>query len=187
MSIHRPKIISRRGFNRMALSSLIGASGVAAGMINPAFAALDTMKPLDRASPDTPLVDNDGKTAPLSARADRPLLVNLWASWCPPCVHELPALQRLDAALQSEGMAVMLIGLDRKGRDFSAQFLADQGISIPRSTYEKTGDFPRQMEVRVMPTSFFIRPGGRIIGVIEGPLEWDKPNVIAAVKQILQS
>jgi hypothetical protein len=43
------------------------------------------------------------------------------------------------------------------------------------------------MEVRVMPTSFFIRPGGRIIGVIEGPLEWDKPSVIAAVKQILQS
>ncbi len=187
MSISRSKIITRRGFNRMALSALIGVGGVAAGMIDPAFAALDTMKPLDRASPDTLLVGDDGKTAPLAARADRPLLVNLWASWCPPCVHELPALQHLDAALQEDGMAVMLIGLDRKGRDFSAQFLADKGITIARSTYEKTGDFPRQLEVRVMPTSFFVQPGGRMIGVIEGPLEWDNPKIIAAVKKTLQS
>ena len=151
------------------------------GHLSNAYAALDTMKPLDRASPDTPLIDQQGDLSPLAERVDRPMLVNFWASWCPPCVHELPALQRLDTALESHGMAVMLVGLDRKGIDFGAPFLAEKDITIPRSVFEKTGELPRALDVKVMPSSFLIRPGGQIIGVVKGPLAWDQPAIINAV------
>ena len=177
--------ISRRGFGQKLATGLISISVTNFGLLGHASAALDTMKPLDRASPDTPLVDGTGDASPLAQRVDRPMVVNFWASWCPPCVHELPALERLDQALQDHGMAVMLVGLDRKGIDFGAAFLADQGIRITRSVFEKTGDLPRALDIRVMPSSFLLRPGGQMIGVIEGPLEWDQPEVINAVVSTL--
>ena len=179
--------ISRRGFGQKLATGLISISVTNFGLLGHAFAALDTMKPLDRASPDTPLLDKTGDVSPLAVRVDRPMLVNFWASWCPPCVHELPALQRLDAALARHDMAVMLIGLDRKGIDFGAPFLADKGIDIERSVFEKSGELPRALQIKVMPSSYFIRPGGQIIGMVEGPLEWDQPDVIDAVIATLKS
>ena len=133
--------LSRRQLNHKLAAGVLGFSLTHFGLLRNASAALDTMKPLDRASPDTPLLDQMGDLSPLALRVDRPMLVNFWASWCPPCVHELPQLQRLDDALASI-MAVMLIGLDRKGIDFGAPFLADKGITITRSVFDKSGDLP---------------------------------------------
>ena len=179
--------LSRRQFNQKCAAGIISAGLTNFGLMRYASAALDTMKPLDRASPDTPLLDKTGDVSPLAVRVDRPMLVNFWASWCPPCVHEFPALQSLDAALARHDMAVMLIGLDRKGIDFGAPFLADKGIDIERSVFEKSGELPRALQIKVMPSSYFIRPGGQIIGMVEGPLEWDQPDVIDAVIATLKS
>ena len=178
--------LSRRQLNHKLAAGVLGFGLTHFGLLRNASAALDTMKPLDRASPDTPLLDQIGDMSPLALRVDRPMLVNFWASWCPPCVHELPQLQRLDDALASHNMAVMLIGLDRKGIDFGAPFLADKGITIARSVFDKSGDLPRALKIRVMPSSYFIRPGGQIIGMVEGPLEWDQPDVIDAVIKTLK-
>ena len=178
--------LSRRQLNHKLAAGVLGFGLTHFSLLRNAFAALDTMKPLDRASPDTPLLDQTGDMSPLALRVDRPMLVNFWASWCPPCVHELPQLQRLDDALASHNMAVMLIGLDRKGIDFGAPFLADKGITIARSVFDKSGDLPRALKIRVMPSSYFIRPGGQIIGMVEGPLEWDQPDVIDAVIKTLK-
>ncbi len=147
--------------------------------------ALNTMKPLDRTSPNTVIMHHDATPTAFSALADRPILVNFWASWCPPCVHELPDLAVLDHALKADGMAVILVGLDRKGRDFGEEFLAKKGITIPRRYYDASGDLPRALAIKVMPTSFLIHPGGQMVGRIEGPLDWASPEVINAVRAAL--
>ncbi|MCE2516649.1 MAG: TlpA family protein disulfide reductase [Alphaproteobacteria bacterium] len=144
------------------------------------------MKPLEGTTPNTPVETHDGGMATLAELVDRPMLVNFWASWCPPCVHELPSLKVLDAALKGHDMAVMLVGLDRKGRPFAEQFLADRGIEIPRRGYDKTGDLPRALGIKVMPTSYLVGTGGALIGIIEGPLDWGQPDVIAAVNAALK-
>lgn len=167
-------------FAGMPLRSVVAASN------DPSSEALDTMKPLQGTTPNAPVDTGDGGMAPLSALVDRPMLVNFWASWCPPCVHELPSLQVLDDALGGQGMAVMLVGVDRKGHDFAEQFLADRGITIPLRAHDKSGDLPRALGIKVMPTSYLIAPGGRLIGKIEGPLDWGQPEVIAAVVRALQ-
>ena len=187
MNTNRNLTLSRRQLNYKLAAGVLGAGLAHFGLLRSASAALDTMKPLDRASPDTPLLDQTGDLSPLALRVDRPMLVNFWASWCPPCVPELPALQRLDDALAQHGMAVMLIGLDRKGIDFGAPFLAEKGITIARSVFDKSGDLPRALKIRVMPSSYFIRPDGQMIGMVEGPLEWDQPDVIDAVINTLKS
>lgn len=148
---------------------------------------LDTMKPLVGTTPNAPVETRNGTNSSLTELIDRPMLVNFWASWCPPCVHELPQLATLDQVLSEQGMAVMLVGVDRKGRPFAEQFLADRGIAIPRAVHDKTGAVPRALEVKVMPTSFLVRSGGQLIGKVEGPLQWDHPSVMASVASILKA
>jgi thiol-disulfide isomerase/thioredoxin len=148
--------------------------------------ALNTMKRLDRTSPNTMIERLDGSKSPFSDLADRPILVNFWASWCAPCVHELPDLAILDQSLSMNGMAVVLVGIDNKGREFAETVLAKRGITIPSRVYEPSRMLAPELEIKVMPTSFLILPGGRIIGKIEGPLEWSSPEVIAAVKSALK-
>lgn len=188
----KTKPIPRR---KLIASLFYGASILSSGLLAASFApssaqaqsnigvstALDTMKPLQGTTPNTNLEGKGGVSKPLAEWIDRPMLINFWASWCPPCVHELPALQTLDRALDDHGMAVMLVGVDRKGRPFAEEFLQDRGITIPRSLHEKTGALARALEIKVMPTSLLVRGNGELIGKIEGPLEWDKPDVIEAV------
>lgn len=147
--------------------------------------ALNTMKPLDRTTPNALITLPDGSEVALPDVIDRPLLVNFWASWCAPCVHELPDLQVLDRALSDAGMGVMLIGIDRKGHAFAEGFLADRGITIPARFYEPKGTLGRALQIKVMPTSYLVTADGQMIGVIEGPRNWADDDVIAAVKSAL--
>lgn len=168
---------------------LMGLTVIAMPLLQDANArnsALNTMKPLDRTTPNTVVEQIDGTAAPLTELVDRPMLVNFWASWCPPCVRELPDLAMLDRALAADGMAVMLVGIDRKGRDFAEAFLAEKGIKIPARVYEPSGKLPRELEIKVMPTSFLITADGRMAGRIEGPLDWSSPQVISAVRSALR-
>jgi len=180
-------ITSRRQFMAM-LAAVAGVGSVSAVAIAPqtALAALDTMKPLALPSPNTELEFHDGTRRQLADFIPTPLLVNFWASWCPPCVHELPSLMVLDQALREEGMAVLLIGLDRKGREFGQRFLEDRGVAIGNSAFDQPGELARALAIRVMPTSFLIASDGVIRGKVEGPLDWSRPEVISAVAEILR-
>lgn len=178
-------ITSRRQLLAM-LAALAGAGIGSGASFSPALAALDTMKPLALPSPNAALAFQDGTRRQLADFAPTPLLVNFWASWCPPCVHELPSLMVLDQALRAEGMAVLLIGLDRKGPAFGQAFLDDRGIMIGHSAFNPSGEIARELGIRVMPTSFLVTSDGIIRGKIEGPLDWVRPEVISAVAEVLR-
>ena len=114
-----------------------------------------------------------------------PLLLNFWASWCAPCIHELPTLQGLDAALRGRGMAVALVGTDRKGREFGEAFLEERGIDIPLSLYDERRELARAFGVRAMPSSYLVAGDGTVRGLVEGPAVWDDPAVVERVAQLL--
>jgi len=186
MTILTTDKLSRR--HLLAGGAAAWGAGLMPGMLlapHPALAALDTMKPLAMPSPNTALEFYDGTSRQLADFAPTPLLVNFWASWCPPCVHELPSLMRLDQALRQRNMAVLLIGLDRKGREFGQAFLDERGITIPYSAFDQKGDLARALNIRVMPSSFLITGDATIRGKVEGPLDWGRPAVIEAVADIL--
>jgi cytochrome c biogenesis protein CcmG, thiol:disulfide interchange protein DsbE len=122
------------------------------------------------ASPFT-LTELTGKTIQLSDYQDQVVVLNFWASWCPPCRVEMPAIQQLYQTYQSQGLVVLAINtsyqdLPADMQTFIASFMHTYPILL-----DKDGEVNRQYAVSSLPTTFFIGRDGMIRDlVIGGPL-----------------
>ena len=134
----------------------------------------------------TPLLDKDGKLLSLEVFRGMPLLINFWATWCPPCVAELPALDRAGTKLAGE-MKILLISVDRGGSRKALPFLQDRGISRPHFAFDANGALSREMGVRGLPTTFLVSANQRNCWVYEGPRQWDDGAMIAELRWLLES
>ena len=95
----------------------------------------------------TAIVDKDGKSFSLNVFSGMPVLINFWATWCPPCVSELPALDRATKKLVGE-IKILLISVDRGGSKKALPFLRDRSIDSPHFAFDKNGVLSREMGVR---------------------------------------
>lgn len=119
-------------------------------------------------APDFALATADGKMVRLSELRGRPVVLNVWASWCPPCREEMPALERVHQAYQGQG--VVILGLNstfQDSREEALAFAAGQGLSFP-IVFDEQGQATRLYQVRALPTTFFIDAQGIIQEVIAG-------------------
>lgn len=132
----------------------------------------------------TILLDKDGKPLSLDVFKGVPILINFWATWCPPCIAELPALDRASEKLASE-VKILLISVDRGGNKKAFPFLQDRGISRPHFAFDANSALSREMGVRGLPTSFLITADQRYCWAYEGPREWDNETMIAELRRLL--
>ena len=98
----------------------------------------------------------------------RPVVVNVWTSWCPPCREEMPALQRVYQDYQDRG--VVILGLNstvQDTREAALAFATEQGLTFP-ILLDEDGEATRLYQVRALPTTFFIDAQGMIQDVIAG-------------------
>ncbi len=118
-------------------------------------------------------VSGEGKPLDLAGRRDRPLLLNLWATWCAPCVVELPSLESL-ARTYDERMDVMAVSIDigKTSADIDA-FLQKHKIGAFAGWLDGTGGFTKKLGIRGVPVSFLIGTDGGILYVFEGDADWD--------------
>jgi peroxiredoxin len=119
-------------------------------------------------APDFTLATAEGKMVRLSELRGRPVVLNIWASWCPPCREEMPALERVHQAYQGQG--VVILGLNstfQDSREDALAFAAGQGLSFP-ILFDEQGQATRLYQVRALPTTFFIDAQGIIQEVIAG-------------------
>jgi thiol-disulfide isomerase/thioredoxin len=131
----------------------------------------------------------DGTGAPLTLRdfRGRVVLVNLWATWCAPCVKEMPALDRLEAELGGGGFTVLAVSLDRDGLDAINPFFERHGLAhLGRYTGETAALF-RAFGVRGLPMSILIDAEGREIGRLEGAAEWDSQDAIRLIRHVKET
>jgi thiol-disulfide isomerase/thioredoxin len=138
-----------------------------------------------RPAPELGFTARDGTPKRLADFRGRVVLVNLWATWCGPCVEEMPSLDRLQAQLGS-ALAVLAISEDRPGESVVAPFLAKHKIGHLAVYLDASNDAIKAFGVQGLPTSFLIGRDGRIIAMLEGAAEWDKPAMIARLKPYLE-
>ncbi|HEY5738599.1 MAG TPA: redoxin domain-containing protein [Gammaproteobacteria bacterium] len=133
-------------------------------------------------APDFSLLDMDGTVFRLSDHRGRVLIVNFWATWCPPCREEMPAMQRAWEQLREEGM--LMIGINvGEDEDTIFQFTADYPVDFPLlmdSDSAVTGRWP----VRGLPTTYVVDPAGRLVYQAIGSREWDDPALLELVRAL---
>ena len=161
--------------------------GLSVASVWPSMACAATL-PLSQPTPPMSaiLLDERGKPLSLDGYRGKPILINFWATWCPPCVAELPALDRASDKLADE-VDILLISVDRGGYKKALPFLQDRGITRPHFAFDANSALSREMGVRGLPTSFLIAADRRHCWAYQGPREWDDVAVIAELRQLLKS
>ena len=123
--------------------------------------------------PEIAFTDGAGTPRTLSDFRGRVVLLNFWATWCGPCVREMPDLDRLQAALGAEGLSVVALSLDRQGMAKVGAFYDRHALANLAVYLDKTGRARRDFAVSRLPTSFLIGRDGQVIGRLDGPAVWD--------------
>ncbi len=110
----------------------------------------------------------DGQPLKIDTELGHPLVINFWATWCIPCIIEMPLLEEASQANQNTGL--LILGIDAgEDRPQVSGWIAENGISFP-IVIDEDGSLERRYGVRGYPTTFFIDRQGRIQRVVEGPL-----------------
>lgn len=144
-------------------------------------AALATLKPLEtpKPAPAVAISDGAGKRHMLVEGAHGYVLVNLWASWCGPCVRELPALAKLKAAMPPSRLTVLAVNVGRSNAAQTAAFLRKQGASGLGVWRDTNVALMRAFGAYGLPTSVLIDPKGQIVARAVGAAKWDAPSALA--------
>jgi thiol-disulfide isomerase/thioredoxin len=137
-------------------------------------------------APAISLADPAGNTLELSDFRGKLLLVNLWATWCEPCLREMPSLERLQSRL-GDRIAVIAVSEDRGGSKAVEPFIAKLGLKSIKTYLDPKSAVGHAFEVRGLPTSFLIDREGRVLGRVEGRAEWDSPKMLGVIEPLLAS
>jgi thiol-disulfide isomerase/thioredoxin len=145
-----------------------------------------------RIPPRTP-IRTAGAPTDLGAFEGEVVVLNFWATWCAPCVEELPTLDRLQAQLGDSGVEVVAVAMDRGGIDTVRSFYDRLGIrhlDIYADPSERTGYFSQENANRAafplygFPITYIIAPDGRAVGYLSGPADWTSPAVKDFLKRL---
>jgi thiol-disulfide isomerase/thioredoxin len=136
------------------------------------------------AVPDVAFTDGVGKRHMLSEFKGRYVLLNMWATWCGPCVKELPALQHLQDGMAGTNFAVVPVNVGRSDALDTAKFLMSHGAGKLSVNVDTTLALMRVMHVVGLPVTVLIDPKGHEIARAEGPADWDAPDAIAYFKTL---
>jgi thiol-disulfide isomerase/thioredoxin len=135
-------------------------------------------------APAIPLADTSGQSVELSNLRGKLVLVNLWATWCEPCLREMPSLERLQSRL-GDRIAVLAVSEDRGGDKIVAPFIAKLGLKSVKIYIDPKSEVGHALGVRGLPTSFVIDREGKVRGRVEGAAEWDSPKILSVLEPLL--
>ena len=138
-----------------------------------------------RPGPEAGFTDLEGKELSLADFRGKVVVLNLWATWCVPCIKEMPSLQRLSAKMRDRGVAVLALSQDRAGAKLVTPFLEKHGLKTLPVYLDPKGLVLRAIAGRGLPTTVIYDQQGREVGRLEGDAEWDGPHALALIEHVL--
>jgi cytochrome c biogenesis protein CcmG, thiol:disulfide interchange protein DsbE len=133
-------------------------------------------------APDFSLLTPEGSTVQLRSLVGQVVLLNVWATWCPPCRAEMPAIQATYAEYQNQGLTVLAVNLEEDARTV-ADFMAQYDLTFP-ALLDVDGAVSTTYQARVLPSSFFVDRQGVVRAVYRGPMP--RSVIAGTVVQLLQ-
>ena len=138
-----------------------------------------------RELPNLRFADGQGAPTNLAAFRGRVMLLNVWATWCPPCREEMPTLDRLQAALGGPNFEVVALSIDQGGMPAVQAFLRRAAIQHLRPYVDTFGDASSSLGAGGIPLTLLIDRDGREIGRKLGPAAWDHPRIVQMIRGYL--
>lgn len=129
--------------------------------------------------------DLHGNPVTLADYSGKVVVLNIWATWCPPCRAEMPSLDRLAGEMEGKDFAVIPLSTDRGGVERVAQFFDDIHIENLKVMHDRSGKVARQAGVLGLPVTLILDREGREIARVLGDAEWDSPEAQAILNRII--
>jgi len=135
-------------------------------------------------APNFTLPGLDGKMVSLNDYKGKVVLLNIWATWCPPCVDEMPSMEKLHQELKSEAFEILAVSLDVLGAKEVIPFMKKHKLSFPALTDTK-GAIKSLYQTTGVPESFIIDKDGIVVEKIMGPRDWATPGAIRYFRNMI--
>ncbi|WP_178130396.1 TlpA disulfide reductase family protein [Reyranella sp. CPCC 100927] len=129
--------------------------------------------------------DKADADATLDAFKGKVVLLNFWATWCIPCVKEMPSLDRLAAKIGNEKFVVVALSLDGPSRPKVEPFIRSRNLDHLQVFFDTQKKSYSGLNIAVLPTTVLIDAQGREVGRLQGDAEWDTPEAEALVRHVM--
>ena len=175
----------------------LGANPAFAGDLSAAdVAALKTLRTGDmnklvfhdkpRARINESFKDIDGNEIRIADFEGRIVVLNFWATWCPPCRAEMPSIDRLAAGMADQDIAVIALSTDRLDISRVAAFFKEIGVENLPVLHDQRGKVARGAAALGLPLTLILNREGREIARLQGGAEWDAPEVKAILTRLIE-
>ena len=135
--------------------------------------------------PEFAMMDIEGKVRNISDWDGKVVLVNFWATWCPPCIEEMPSMERLNEVLAGDKFVMLAINTEENGRSIIPAFLERTPYTFP-ILYDNEGVVQKSYGVFKFPESFIVNKDGTVAEKIIGPLDWSSIKTITYFKNLIK-
>jgi len=138
-----------------------------------------------RPAPDFTASDMNGRTIRLADYRGKVVILNIWATWCPPCVDEMPSLEKLYRELKDQNFALLAVSIDSDGIAAVAPFMTRHGLTFP-ALIDSQAAIQTSYEITGVPETFIIDKKGILVRKVIGPRDWSAPEVLEDIRNLIQ-
>lgn len=140
---------------------------------------------VNKAATDIAITSLSGTQHKLSDFKGKVVMLNFWATWCPPCREEVPSLMRLNKLMEGKPFQMLAVSLDEGGKPDVERFFRVTGYSLPVYT-DQDRKSAGIYGVTGVPETFIIDQKGIIVKKVIGPLKWDDPEIVAFITKLMK-
>jgi thiol-disulfide isomerase/thioredoxin len=185
---------STQNLSRRTVIAAAAGLALSAGRSNSARAQITTEEVPDAASaidqimptaaPDLKFSDAAGKALSLADYRRSGLIVNVWATWCGPCIAELPTFAAIGPSLAKSRILILPISVDLDGVKAVAPFYASHGIKTLPILLDPDSSTTEALNASGIPVTIIINAAGQLVGRLDGSANWDSAATLALVRQL---
>ncbi len=159
------------------------ATILSATLPTPEIDSVESVEKLPIADFNLHVKDLNGQLVNMEDYRGKVIFLNFWATWCMPCVAELPSIDKLYKEFKDENIAFLLISSEQPEK--VKRYHEKKGYEIPFHIIDKDGSIPNQYYSNSIPTTFIINKEGKIVKSSIGPEDWDDDAFIETIKKML--